>query len=325
MTTDNPASLRAAHQRVQAFWAESRATRSGDGASNLQDRQRSPVGWPVTRDALVSQLQRRLQGDQQPRQLETSYCGPAAFLYCLLEDTPDVYVDYAIHLWKYGEYDFGMVDVAANQATIRSLGRINALRQQPRAVQHISSLDWMTLASLSASTRPWFIGSHGAEPDDVARSITYPWVLKRWFESIGAQCGYSCMGLGLAKARLSQFVELMRFWGRCWIVLQIDSSLIQGGNPDTLHNRHWVVVDPHHQPAIRRGDGRQVPLGSIGDRFTRIRNPRMPLEVHDPAMDGWTMDLKLVTWGQENYPIRMATLGDVPSRFYGGYAFPRQH
>jgi hypothetical protein len=67
--------------------------------------QRSPAGWPVTRSALADQLTARLGGTDEPNQMSASYCGPAAFLYCLLEDRPDLYAAYAIGLWERGTHD----------------------------------------------------------------------------------------------------------------------------------------------------------------------------------------------------------------------------
>jgi hypothetical protein len=328
MTTGNPALLRDAQQRVQQFHAAGRPRTIGKPPGkpkpeDLRKLQFSPHGWPVTRDALVSQLRRLLAESEQPNQQGTSYCGPAAFLYCLLEDCPDVYVDYAIHLWSYGSYDFGAVDVDADAVTTRSLRTINQQRNAAPKGRHISSLDWMTMASLSASTRPFFTGGGGAELDDVGTSITYPWVLTAWFASVGARAVYDCMGLGALKTGLRPFVELMRHWQRCWLVLQIDSSLITGGEPNTVRKRHWVVVDPHQMPRVRRGDGKLVPLGSIGDQFARPADPRVPVDVLDSRLHGWKMDLKVVTWGKEGYPLTLSLLGDVPSRFYGGFAFPR--
>jgi hypothetical protein len=319
--------LAEAQRRINAFHAEGRPATTGDPPVKptpdaIRTLQFSPAGWPVTRDALVTQLRERLRGTQQPAQQDTSYCGPAAFLYCLLKDLPDIYVDYAVHLWSYGEYDFGAVDVRSNATTRASLGEINRTRHANPRHQYISSLDWMTMASLSASTRPFFSGSRGARPDDEGWSITYPWVLKSWFASLGSRAVYDCMGLGLTKVGLRPFAELMRHWNRCWLVLQIDSSLIKGGEPNTIRKRHWVVVDPRQQPRVKRADGQVVPLGSIGDQFGRVDDPRVPAHVLDERMNDWAMDLRLVTWGKEGEPLTLSTLGAVPDRFYGGFAFP---
>ena len=106
------------HRFAQAGTAPAGMTPLGETAANMQ---RSPAGWPVTRSAIADQLTKRLGGADEPNQMSTSYCGPAAFLYCLLEDRPDLYVAYAIGLWEHGTHD-----LAGGGATPCTLPRIPA-------------------------------------------------------------------------------------------------------------------------------------------------------------------------------------------------------
>ena len=277
MTTRNPARLQAAKQLLARFRAAGRPS-GGAKPDQVTALQRSPVGWPVTRDVLVQQLTGRLTGTNTPSQVSTSYCGPAAFLYCVQEDRPDIYVAYALSLWLRGRFDFrtriGAVDVEANSQTMGSMAKIQRAHADAPMTGSISELDWMTMASLSASTRPWFAPGHGATPDQVFKSITYPWVLKRWFASAGSRPVADSMGFGAMKSGLLNFVNLMRFWSTHWLVLQIDSTLITGGKVDTMRNRHWVVVDPHRMPRARHGpNGAVVPLGDLSFPNSTICQP----------------------------------------------------
>ena len=328
MTIGNPARLAAAQRLVARFKEAGRPGAVGKppkkpSPKHLQALQRSPQRWPVTRDALVAQLTARLGGRSQPSQVGTSYCGPAAFLYCLLEDRPDLYVAYAISLWAQGGFDFGSVDVDIDPGTVESLGQIQAARSASPGKNFISELDWMTMAGLSASTRPWFVPGEAAGPDDEGKSITYPWVLKRWFAAVGSRPVYDCMGLGAVKQGLPAFVVTMNRWSRNWLVLQIDSSLLNGGEPNTIRKRHWVVVNPHHQPRIRRGDGKVVPLGSVGDQFKLKTAPRAGTYLDASHMLDWQIEVPIVTWGVEAHKLGLTTLGALASRFYGAFAFPR--
>lgn len=131
------------------------------------------------------------------------------------------------------------------------------------------------------------------------------------------------MGLGLGKAGLRDFIQAMHYWGRNWIVMQIDSSLIKGGEPSTFTQRHWVVVDPHYTPRVRTAEGNVVPLGSIGDRIKPVAVPRAGVYWDDSAVRDWRMDLRLFTWGSEGVRCHVVRLADVPARFYGAFAFPR--
>lgn len=285
--------------------------------------QRSPVGWVVTRDALAAQIDARLRGMSTPRQLATSYCGPAAFLYCVLKDRPDVYVSYAIMLWQTGKYAFrtraGHVDVESADRTKEGLSEIGRRR---KGKEQISELDWMTMAALSASTRPLSGLRRGAGPDDVGFSITYPWVLKDWFEAAGSQAHANSMGLGAVKSGLFMFVNLMRLWRSHWLVLRIDSSLAEMGTPSTLTQRHWVVVNPNIQPKVRReGKGPWVAMGDVMSDFWKVPRGQMDRAMEGQHLADWPMELSLVTWGKEDFRVKMTRLGDVPARFYGGYAF----
>ncbi|WP_294322467.1 hypothetical protein [uncultured Sphingomonas sp.] len=322
MTIANPARLQAARRQIEAFRLAGVPPKGAapDAARKLQ---LSPAGWPVTRGALVAQLVDRMGGVRQPMQANTSYCGPASFLYCLLEDRPDLYVAYATSIWTHGDYRIGDLEIDPDPGTAAALGGINVQRARNPKGGHISSLDWLMMASLSIATRQWFVPGSSAQADDVARSITYPWVLKRWFAAVGTRPVHDSMGLGLGKAGLREFVQAMHYWGRHWIVLQIDSSLIVGGTTSTFENRHWVVVDPHYRPRVRDGEGRVVPLGDIVERIVPRAMPRAGVYWDDSAVRDWRMDLRLFSWGKEGVRARTDRLGDVPARFYGAFAFPR--
>lgn len=164
----NPARLTHANEMVNAFEAAGKPR--GAKPEEVRKLDRSPVGWPVTRGALAYQLRERLKGVIQPMQAGTSYCGPASFLYCLLEDRPDLYVAYATSIWTRGEYSIGNLDIDPDAGTIGALGGINAARAKaPKDT--ISSLDWLTMASLSIATREWFVAGKSARADDLGKSV----------------------------------------------------------------------------------------------------------------------------------------------------------
>ncbi|RYF24148.1 MAG: hypothetical protein EOO77_00685 [Oxalobacteraceae bacterium] len=179
------------------------------------------------------------------------------------------------------------------------------------------------MAALSASTRPFFVPGNDAHLDDVGTSITYPWVLTGWFAAAGSRPKVDSMGFGALKSGLYFFANLMRFWRDHWLVMQIDSSLIEGGAPSTFKQRHWVVVDPHRMPRARIGSGPPQPLWAILDEFWKVSPVERDTAILGERMKDWPMDVRLVTWGKEDTKLKMAKLGDVASRFYGGYAFPR--
>ena len=74
MTTGNPARLETARRMIEAFRKAGIPPRGAkpDAARRLQF---SPAGWPVTRDALASQLIDRMGGVRQPMQGDGLHAG----------------------------------------------------------------------------------------------------------------------------------------------------------------------------------------------------------------------------------------------------------
>jgi hypothetical protein len=79
------------------------------------------------------------------------------------------------------------------------------------------------------------------------------------------------MGLGALPISLATFLDLMNSWPTCWIILQIDVSLLSGGETHFLKGRHWVVVDPHRAPMVRDGNGKTVPIGAAAQDIWDLR------------------------------------------------------
>lgn len=309
--------LRAAEALIARFAAAGRPAAGKNPAETAKRAalQASPVGWPFSRDALVQALRRRMSGKDLPKQMGTSYCGPAAFLYCVLEDRPDLYCAYAISMWLHGEYDFRsgaqIMEVDSNTDTRNALPKARAA--QPNR-SFISDLDWMTMAPLSASTRPVLAKVFGSpEPDDQAGSISYPGVVREWFSAVGAKLRADTMGVGLMKTSPTATINLMRHWANSWIVLQIDSSLISTGGTNTFANRHWVVINPHRRPLVRAG--RNGPVIPLADAYRAV-GPDTGSDMED-----WETSLYTVSWDSENKGLKSPTLGHLKGRIYGGFAF----
>ncbi len=320
MTIAGGPRLKAAEALIANFAAAGRpkaGANQAETAKRAAALQRSPAGWPFTRDSLADALRRRMSGKDLPRQVGTSYCGPAAFLYCLLEDRPDIYVAYALSLWQRGEYDFkGGARVLEIDSDTATRGALDAARKAEPKRGFISDLDWMTMAPLSASTRPLIGRIFGSpKPDDQAGSISYPGVVQSWFAAVGATLRADTMGVGLMKSPPTMTLKLLEHWANSWIVLQIDSSLIDVGSPNTFSRRHWVVVNPHRRPLVRAGaNGPVVPLA---DAYKAVGPGPAP------DMAEWQTSLYVVSWGRESTALQNPRLGHLAGRIYGGFAFSR--
>lgn len=320
-----------AWQLLAAFRDEGKRPARGQRAplaAEEQTRQRSPGGWNVSRDALVGELTGRLNGKTLPQQQNTSYCGCAAFLYCLLEDRPDWYVAYATALWRGQPFTFASGrDRQIVNSTAETRQSMVTMRQMRTPDPKISSLDWMTMASLSGATR--LVQSaqpSSARPTDEARSITWPWMVRRWFNSVGASARLDSVGTGLLRGSRDDLLNLLRLWNGNWLVMQIDSSMLTGG-ATSITQRHWIVVDPETRPLIQppgQKDGFPVDdfikwQRSAVQRAANAAGGQATVDAASTAL----MRLRVVSWGKEHVSVRNPTLGDVNDRFYGGFVFPR--
>jgi hypothetical protein len=54
--------------------------------------------------------------------------------------------------------------------------------------------------------------------------------------------------------------------------MQIDVSLLSNTGKDFFGGRHWVVMDPHYMPLVRRGAGGPVvPMGEAAADIWKAR------------------------------------------------------
>ena len=284
----------------------------------------------------MAQLHQRLHG-KLPNQLDTSYCGCAAFLVCLLIDRPDIYVAYAIALWTGNDYTFHALrrslEVSATPGTMKALSDIQGRKSRSG---FINDLDWMTMASLSAA-------SHGGAPrnaDDSGgifsqfNAITWPSMIRKWFGAVGCQPQLDSVGFGVVSCSSEDVLDLLALWDHHWLVMEIDASLLNGGGA-SIKNRHWVVVNPVYRPTVQpEGKGarqfpaayrdavRKSPWGSAPPPVEA--NSAMSMVRQTMATVGRaTVDMQVVSWADDTYRFRQPTLDHIASLFYGGYAFPR--
>lgn len=223
------------------------------GAAFEEARQRSPGGWTVSRATLAGQLQARLEGRSLPHQQGTSYCGCAAFLYCLLEDRPDWYVAYATALWRDEQFTFQSASAQVNVAVAEtSRSSMPSVQTGQSAALAMNELDWMTMSCLSAATGARGDATGRVSPSDQFRAITYPFMVRRWFASVGAPARLDSVGLGAALATTDDLLALLSLWETCWLIMEIDAGMLIGGSG--LFRRHWVVVDPETRPTLTRSD-----------------------------------------------------------------------
>ena len=114
----------------------------------------------------------RIADPSKQAQSASSLCGPAAFLYCVLEEHPEIYTQYVIDLYKTGEGRLGKLHVRPSAGCRAYLPPAN----------NIHPVDWIALASLRDSENTLLDYSSA---NDTAAGITMPHSLAAWFNKLG--------------------------------------------------------------------------------------------------------------------------------------------
>src|ERR1700758_4038487 len=90
---------------------------------------------------VVSGMIDRVKDPTKQNQADANLCGPAAFLYCLLNEHPDYYVGYVIDLFLTGKARIGALKVEPSLDC----------RYSTPPKGRIDPVDWIALASLRDS------------------------------------------------------------------------------------------------------------------------------------------------------------------------------
>lgn len=279
---------------------------SGTDPKHLRDP--SPQGWPITRQLLGRELAVRINPTglrNSPDQGRTSRCGPAAFLYCLIHDRPDLYVKLAIELWRDGTSNL------KNGASGRDFvmhcdptARVVTSTSQAISTYRMSALDWMTMGCLSKPD-----GS--AAPDQELQAITFPRNLGDWFVAAGCSvdvASFDSVGgtTWLGDLDVFDLQKGLRLFRDHWIVLEIEPRLIVG-QPGGFFQRHWVVVNERKEPTF--GGTSLATMGHFQNR---------------DALKHLSVDMEFACWGRRDNPIRPnLTFEEFSHDWFGIAAFGR--
>jgi hypothetical protein len=126
----------------------------------------------ITRTAVVEGLRARIADPTTQNQGAASLCGPAVLFYCILKNSPELYVKYVIDLYTNGSAKIGTLNVTPSK---------NCRSYQPTP-EKISAVDWIALASLRDSENTL---SDYSSADDKRAGITMPSTLASWFRAVG--------------------------------------------------------------------------------------------------------------------------------------------
>jgi hypothetical protein len=233
------------------------AERGGDGA------------FPgLTRAAVAQGLRQRLADPVSLDQGAATFSGPAAFLFCLLRDAPELYARYVTDLFEHGRADLGGLAVEPGAGC----------REGAPEARQIAAVDWVALASLR-DTEMAVAGYDAA--NDTGQAATSPTVLARWFAAAGYRHVRNDADAFFPKGRreLTQLRALFLQRRRVCLFISADMLISFGQEVRILRPNQWVVLT---EPVTQVGEGvaltvyqwgttrRVPPTGGLAlDRFCR--------------------------------------------------------
>jgi hypothetical protein len=192
--------------------------------------------WPaLDRDEVGVGLLMRLAYPGLLRQGEASLCGPAAFLFGLLQDRPGLYAAFAMDMYEKGTALLGGLRVTPEKG----------VREYSPPSWKIDPVDWLTMASLRDSEN-WFCTYDTA--DKTFSGATTQFELVWWFNKAGYSDVREDANLARHQRDTHNMDEASRLYSAGYRVsLLIDAQMIEvdeqaKSGSAFFQDRHWVVL-----------------------------------------------------------------------------------
>jgi len=184
----------------------------------------------IARKDVADGLRVRIKDPSKQDQSAASLCGPAAFLYCVLEEMPHLYTQYVIDLYRTGEARLGDLHIKPS-AGCRGY-------QPPPSKIH--PVDWIALASLRDSENSLLDYSSA---DDTAAGITMPHTLASWFNKLKWRAVRNNTNVYFLKGRGS-VNDCIRDFDHSHICLFINMQMLEllKFAHHSVTPNHWVVL-----------------------------------------------------------------------------------
>lgn len=228
---------------------------------------------PFSKAKIEAGLQSRLN-EPFPEQNFASLCGPAAYFFCLINLSPSKYKIAVKQLWETGQTKIGELDIKPSQDGCRRVKNFYFQNGKPK----ISSIDWITLASLRESENKLLKLN---DPDQEFAGITMWNGMHDWFKKSGFKIEkeFSFKPFGYNDVSVA---EINRYAGNNhYVVTLISASILDSGasSGTNMMPDHWIVWT---------------------DKL-RLTNGSIVTEVTDPATE---VRLKLFSWGENRQSLR---------------------
>lgn len=258
-----------------------------------------PVGHPndpFEKSKIERQLRARLEyrvspadymDHRLPSQGAGSLCGPAAFLYILLKDRPDLYSQYIKDLWNTGYAKLGKLDISPSEGCCHPTNYTT-----DRAITRVPGIDWISMASLRDDEN---IYMNYSSPDDQLSGMTLPVDIIKWLEAVGAKIIHHDMKLfAYPKDEVINVSNYVRPENH--VIVLINHGLLLGER--SSGPTHWVVLES----AVKVISSQKI--------------------VDEDTLDTELIDVELFSWGDcsqlSKFPVgKYITFENFESYIYG--------
>lgn len=219
----------------------------------------------IRRVDVVAGLNDRMADPWKQNQGTASLCGPSAFLYCLMHDRPEIYVQYVIDLFEKGKAKIGSLEIHPSEKCRRYSPNPN----------DIAAVDWIALASLRDSENSVFDYS---SVKDTASGITMPHSMAAWFRAAGYGHVKNVTNVFFTKGRSDiDTVHHLTLQMRR-VCLFVNMAVVDTPQDlgRTFSPNHWVVLLAPGAPVTN--DNFNINIYSWGREFKVPKTAPMPVK-----------------------------------------------
>ena len=187
-----------------------------------------------TPQQLISDLIARVKQPWLINQSSASLCGPAAFIYCVAKDAPNLYVKYVIDLYVSGRGSINNLHVEPSEDCRK--GTIVS------GTSSIAFVDWIALASLRDSENSFLDYS---SVTDQASGITLPGILSKWF-TLGGYCNINNKAsLTWSQGSKHLIDAAISYQNNKNVCLFVSGKSLNSPFAVKIFPSHWVVMSDH--------------------------------------------------------------------------------